>query len=169
MGHGAVKPGSRERALHAHRFTGIGDKSWAAATPISGFFRWLGHTSWGITSAGSIRRRWSPPFCSGSALAAARRTTDATGGSTPRRNHRKQRRRRRRCIADACDGRLVSGCGGGGGGSSRRPLQWNTQRHAVATYWPFRRLQQSTGEVNARGALCLPRRRRIRCLPLNNL
>ena len=47
MGHGAVKPGSRERALHAHRFTGIGDKSWAAATPISGFFRWLGHTSWG--------------------------------------------------------------------------------------------------------------------------
>ena len=49
------------------------------------------------------------------------------------------------------------------------PLQCNTQRHAVATYWPFRRLQQSTGEVNARGALRLPRRRRIRCLPLNNL
>jgi hypothetical protein len=78
-------------------------------------------------------------------------------------------RRCRRCMADVCDGRLVSGCGGGGGGSSRRPLQWNTQRHAVATYWPFRRLQQSTGEVNARGALRLPRRRRIRCLPLNNL
>ena len=43
-----------------------------------------------------------------------------------------------------------------------------TRNKTVATYWPFRRLQQSTGEVNARGALRLPRRRRIRCLPLNN-
>ena len=50
----------------------------------------------------------------------------------------------------------------GGGGSS------GTRNKTVATYWPFRRLQQSTGEVNARGALRLPRRRRIRCLPLNN-
>ena len=64
-----------------------------------------------------------------------------------------------RCLSVTVD---ISAAVVGGGGSS------GTRNKTVATYWPFRRLQQSTGEVNARGALRLPRRRRIRCLPLNN-
>lgn len=122
MGHGAVKPGSRERALHAHRFTGIGDKSWAAATPISGFLRWLGHTSWVSPPqdlfAGDGRhpfaqaRPWRQPVAQQMRREAAHlaATTGSSEGGVGGVFHRH----------DACDGRPVSGCGDGGGGSSRR-------------------------------------------------